>query len=460
MKKRTRNILIAGGVLTAIFAGILLYGAYSLYSFFSQITTAREIPDDLKEARITKGAGFLTKTEFFSVEQKGLLKTISDSSTIKDEKERQKTVSSSVGKGLFNFADIKIVNEELIAVSQSSGYVFDKNGNLKREIFFEPLKEKLKIGWYEQDTYQSRMDNIQIVELEKNKLGFLSFGGLQGVRIFDENGNEIWNYGKEKMDLGIILEDEKERDARFERSTHVLQAAVGDLDGDGIAEYIVAKQNDGMRVFDRNGNEKWFQADKFPNEKLYVTDINGDNKNEIVAIGSDAKIRDGSGNVTRQIKGSSEIAAFLISDDKDKKVTEKALTFCRIKSNRINCDDENRQTILQSDAPLSDVKSKESRKIDVPGHPEMSFTDETESVSYPKAVWVNLRKDEPKYLAVVAAFIGLPRANFYLYDEKGNLVYHELLPEDAETVAVIPAANERQEIIIGGKNTIWRYALN
>lgn len=37
------------------------------------------------------------------------------------------------------------------------------------------------------------------------------------------------------------------------------------------------------------------------------------------------------------------------------------------------------------------------------------------------------------------------------------LVCHELLPEDAETIAAIPAANANEEIVIGGKNTIWKF---
>jgi hypothetical protein len=48
----------------------------------------------------------------------------------------------------------------------------------------------------------------------------------------------------------------------------------------------------------------------------------------------------------------------------------------------------------------------------------------------------------------------------YVYDEKETLVYHELLPEDAETIAIKPTANSTEEILIGGKNTIWKFAAN
>jgi hypothetical protein len=79
-------------------------------------------------------------------------------------------------------------------------------------------------------------------------------------------------------------------------------------------------------------------------------------------------------------------------------------------------------------------------------------------IGYPKAILVALRKGEPKYLAVVGSFIGIPRANLYVYDGKGGLVYHELLPEDVETIASMPAGDGVEHILIGGKDTIWKYA--
>jgi len=90
----------------------------------------------------------------------------------------------------------------------------------------------------------------------------------------------------------------------------------------------------------------------------------------------------------------------------------------------------------------------------------MSFTDDSESVGSPRAVWVKLRKDKPKYLAVLASFIGIPRSNLYIFEPNGTLVYHELLGEDAETIAMMPSTDGKEQLLVGGKESIWRYSGN
>lgn len=68
-----------------------------------------------------------------------------------------------------------------------------------------------------------------------------------------------------------------------------------------------------------------------------------------------------------------------------------------------------------------------------------------------------MKRDKPEYLAIVAVFIGIPRANLYIYEPNGTLVYHELLPEKAETIAVLPGENGLEQLLVGGKDTIWKY---
>ena len=38
--------------------------------------------------------------------------------------------------------------------------------------------------------------------------------------------------------------------------------------------------------------------------------------------------------------------------------------------------------------------------------------------------------------------------------EKRNLVYHELLNEDAETLAVLPSVDGREQLLVGGKDSV------
>jgi hypothetical protein len=88
------------------------------------------------------------------------------------------------------------------------------------------------------------------------------------------------------------------------------------------------------------------------------------------------------------------------------------------------------------------------------------MTFDTEDVFRAKGVWAELEKDRPKYLAVVANFAGIDRSLFYLYDAQGRLMYQEILHEECDAVAILPPANSsgRNQILVSGEKTIWRYA--
>lgn len=453
MKKGTRNILIGTGIVAVLIAGVLVYGVYSIFTSIGRYMIPRDIPAELKDARVTIGEGQLTRSEFFKISKSSIVKIISDGSSIKDEKERQKMLQSQSAIGIYNFADIQMVGDEIIAAGEFGGYVFDLGGNLKRQIFFEPQALKIKIGPYEQESYENSVDNLRIVRLDKDGYGFLSFGLRQGAIVFDKNGDKIWSAGEEIADLSKLVKDEKQRQADYDTGTYVLDAAVGDLDNDGVAEYVVARKNDGIRAYDRSGTEKWFKAAEFPSGRLEIFDLEGDGKNELIEFGEN--IRDGNGDVVRPIKKRGD-DVILARDDRTGKPQ---LQFLAIDDGKLICTGENGEVLLNGDAPLSEIKNP-AKKLDVPGHPELSDIDDNESVSSPRGVWVKLRKDQPRYLAIVACFIGLPRSNLYIYDHDGKLVYHELLDEDAETLTALPTANGNESLLVGGKETIWNYALN
>ncbi|PYS98162.1 MAG: hypothetical protein DMF63_17235 [Acidobacteria bacterium] len=447
MTKGTRNLLIIGGILISITIGLAGLGIYKVYSFFTTMGLNREVPAELKDARITTGAGFLTRTEFFKLDKPGLLKTIGESSKHADEKERQKVLSAQTARSIYNFSDLQLIGDSIIAVGEFGGFVFDLDGNLKSQILFDPSTEIVKVGPFEKATYQPSLDNLRIVRLDRDHFGFLSFGSTQGLRIFDDKGTEIWRVGKEILDVGELLNDS---DKNYEKSRHVLEATVGDLDNDGISEYVVATKNEGIRAYDRSGKELWLQPDEFASHKLEVLDIDHDGKNELLEIGK--AVRDGNGKIIRDSKIDGD-AIVLADDGKESKIQ-----FADIFDGKLTLSSEDGEKLFASDAPLSEIK-KEPKRVDVPGT-GVSYTDDADSVAYPKAALVQLHEGKPKYLAVIASFIGLPRANFYVYDADGVLVYHELLPEDAETIAVLPNSAGKDTILIGGKDTIWKYAAN
>lgn len=456
---RKAKIFIGIGLAVAvIILAVVGYGAWSLYSFFSQISslTKVEIPAALQEAKVFTGGEFLTKSEVFKLKKLSYSEIISQSLKIPDEKARQQFISSETSKGIFKFQDLKICRDEVIAAGKFGGYVFDRSGELKREIYFEPSERTIQIGWYQQKEHKADLDNLRIVELDnRGRCGFLSHGYQEGVTVYDLKGKRVWNYGEETVaDLGKML---SEKDEDSDKKIYVTEASVGDLDGDGLAEIIVSRRNDGIRVFDQNKNEIWFQPDEFPTADFRFIDTDGDGLDELIEFqGMNSTVRDkATGNIIKKIEIDGWQKDFLLSENSKKK---QVVQLFHIDENKFFLSDLNNKTLLETEAPLSEVKLDNTKKVDIPGYPEMSYTADSESVAYPKSVWVSLQKDKPKYLAVVASFTSLPRSNFYVYDEKGTLVYHELLPEDAETIAVIPAANAAEEILIGGKDTIWRYA--
>ena len=451
MTPRARNLLIFFGIIAAVGIAVVGYSGYRIYSIFANFGLDIELPEELKEARITRGAGLLRRTEFFKMEKTCLPTTIGESAAGADNKEQDRISKGQIARTVYNFTDIRLIGSEVIAAGEFGAFVLDLNGNLKREIFFEPLIDKIKAGQHEETTYRSNLGTLRIARLEPARIGFLSFDAIQGVRVLDENGDQIWSHAKEDIDLSGLFTNSETRDADNEKSTHVLEAAIGDIDGDGVSEYVVARNNDGIRAYDRSGNERWFQPDKLPSARLQVVDLNGDGKGEVVEIGK--RVRDSSGNTLREMKGS-DTAAFVITTGSDGKGQ---VQFAAISAGELAFSGEDGSNMFKVPAPLSSVKIPRGG-VESLGD---SSVDDSASVAYPQAALVTLRKDEPKYLAVVVAFMmGLPRANLYVYDMTGELVYHELLPEEAETIAVLPVGDGTDHILVGGKDTIWRYTVN
>ena len=442
MKKRTRNILIILAVILLSILGVVGYGIYSIYSLFA----GREVPDEIKVARVLKGEGIFVKSEFFKLKKSSFLETAKEGQKIKDEKEREKLIDSEVAKGIYNFSDLMAYRGEVIAVGEFGGFVLDAHGDVKQRILFEPVKFDISIGPFNKTSYRSDLDNLKIIHLTPDRIGFLSEGSIQGVRIFDENGNQIWNFG-------AIDPFEKNDQNSEESEKSVLGAAVGDLNNDGTSEYIVAMENDGIRAFDNSGKLIWFYPEEFPYREITVTDLDGDGRNEVVQIGE--KVLDGqTGKLLYELNARSGDCS-VFAPGEDGKVN---IRYIDITEGKLFYSDENGETLFETEAPLSAIKKNSQRK-DIPGNATVVDLNEVdENAHCRKAILVKVTTNEPEYLAVVASYIGLPRSNLYIFDPKGILVFHELLPEEAETIGVMPSENGLDDIVVGGKDTIWRYS--
>lgn len=67
-----------------------------------------------------------------------------------------------------------------------------------------------------------------------------------------------------------------------------------------------------------------------------------------------------------------------------------------------------------------------------------------------------IKNADTAFFAAIGSFL-FDRSLLYVYDSKGALVYHELLGEEAETIAVRPGRDGTEELLVGGKRTIWRF---
>ncbi|HKP70508.1 MAG TPA: hypothetical protein VJV05_14570, partial [Pyrinomonadaceae bacterium] len=202
MKSSTKYILGGVGLIFVAIICILAYGAYSIYTTLTNFGVAREVPDAIKEARVTVGGEFLHRSEMFKLEHPGWLSTILEGAKISDEKERERIMNSKTAASIFNFADIEVVGSEIVAAGEFGGYIFDLQGNLKKHVTFEPAKKSVKIGPIERDIWSSGLRNLTIARLDTERIGFFSADIGDGMRVFDSNGNEIWASGSDRLDLG------------------------------------------------------------------------------------------------------------------------------------------------------------------------------------------------------------------------------------------------------------------
>ena len=132
---------------------------------------------------------------------------------------------------------------------------------------------------------------------------------------------------------------------------------------------------------------------------MAIVDVNGDGQAEIVeASGSDIIIRDAGGKVSSKAKMPDYLGYLSLCSRPDGQGAPQNLT---VKENRLALIDLDGKNLSKFDAPLSNIKLNKPREMRVPGMDEPLVFD-TEEVYRAKGVWVKLKKDEDKFLAVIA----------------------------------------------------------
>jgi hypothetical protein len=219
--------------------------------------------------------------------------------------------------------------------------------------------------------------------------------------------------------------------------------AAGDLDGDGIAEFVALWN--GVEVLDRYGTLKWRQGVTFGHQ-VEVVDTDGDGKNEIALATGDLVLRDSRGIVTGKVKLPAYVAHFDICP-----LPESARAgILAVEDGYVWLVGFDGKVAAKYSAPLSKFESGSRRG------PILESTEE--SVYKAKGTLVKLDGDQRQYLVVVTEFAALDRSVLYVYTTSGQLVYQEVLPECCTSVAALPAGNAGpQGFLIGGDHSVWMY---
>lgn len=414
----TRKILL---IIGSICAAVILAGAISFWLLYKFVTRpiagyeAPQIPAKLKDPRVVVGQGFLSRSVFVET---GLTKPV---------------------KEIGGFSDVKVgefdahPGLDVVVAGTEGAYVFDRGGvRQSYTLFHFPIIAE-KLGPFSSPNIDDVMGQRQVVDLEGDGIcEYIARGSIDGAAVFDHAGALLWTYGK--------FTKEK---------TSIDDLTVGDLNGDGVAEFVVSWN--GIEVYDKSGKQRAQVVEEYGASPIEVVDTDGDGKNEIVSVSTDVKIRNAAGEIISEVPAPGYIGHFAITTPPGKKEP----VMLTVYDSKLLLIDFNGDIVANFDAPLSEFADT-AHKL-----PDGNFYSGT-SVFRSRGVWIKLANDQPEYLAVINEFAAIDRAVLAVYTPTGQLVYQEVMPEGCTSIAVLPPADAAgvAELLIAGEQTVWRYRIN
>jgi len=263
-----------------------------------------------------------------------------------------------------------------------------------------------------------RFSEIQFVHLDKKRgWGYLDRGGhgWQNAALLGPDGRTLWTYG--------------------ENPDAVDDMAAGDLDGDGVVDFVVGfNGGSGIRRLDVAGKKRWQQPDGNV-WHVEIVDANGDGKPEIVHTNArgEITIRDPDGKVLRKFKTGIYCSQFSLCHWPSPQSAPKLAT-------------ERNGTLA-----LLDLLGGIAARYPIPA---------PKSPDGVRAAAVRLKKGEPPYLA--ALMIGRDwrgeASILYLFNARREAVYREDLAGRCAALKLLPAAEPGlDEFLVGGPNVVWKY---
>jgi hypothetical protein len=274
-----KRLIIGISSALVVFIVLVVIVGWLFYSRFIQpfFVYRSETPTELREPRIVTGDDFLPRTQFLIL---------------------PKSAFAARGKSIGSISDI-VINKpdqnstiEIIIAGDYGALIVDQTGTNRAQVQYQFETHKEKIGIFSTTTTNTSLGDMKIIDIEGDRVfEYLARGSIDGAAVFDNQGKRLWGYGK--------FTKEK---------TSIDDMAAGDLDGDGIDEFVVAWN--GIELFDRYGAMKWRQEMKFGASQIEIVDTDGDGDNEIVYSKGDIIIQDKKGLIVRQVKMPTYIAKF------------------------------------------------------------------------------------------------------------------------------------------------------
>jgi len=371
-----RQILRAVFVTIAVGIGVLVVGGFLVYQFL--IKPIFITPEDLNTPRVVVDSDLLSKKIFVEDLRLGMVTDI--------------VLEELDGRG----------GREIGIAGRKGALFLSTTGKVKSSVMFS-----------------STTSHVDIIDVEGDGVcEFINRGGYRGdtrdASLLDHNGKTLWTYGG---------------------SPAINNMCAGDIDGDGIAEFVAGfNGGGGVHLVDEKGERRWRQPDGNV-WHVELVDTNGDGNIEIVHtnVGGRINVRDKDGNIISRASSDSHFTDFSICKWPSKDDREYVL---HCEKNKIGLYDFDGEAVAGFDAP------------------------NCSRYGHARGVLVKTERGEPEYLAVLAEFRHWKRALLYLYDSAGELVYQEILPDACASIAVIPLkGSETDTILVGGEGKVWEYGV-
>lgn len=356
--------------------GMLLCGGLFVAGFWfvtRELVAGGEMPAELETEGVVEGAGLLEKTSLVDDDRLGLVTDL-------------RQIRSS---------------EAVFGVAGTDGALFlDARGTPVSSV-----------------AYSETASQVRLVDVEGDgQWEFHDRGGVgwEDTALMDHAGKRLWAYGE---------------------FPGVNDAASGDLDQDGILDFVVAMNgNSGVRRLDRSGKSLWSKSDSIV-WHVELVDVDGDGKAEIVhssGLGG-ITIRDQQGNVLREQETEPYCSEFSLCRWPDREGETHLLVA-----------DEGQIWVL-------DFNGKAVAKFDVPESMD------AESVV---GTTVRLHEGRPEYFAAVVDLDTWETSVLYVFDKGRRIRFKEVIRDKCTAILAVPReGSAADDFLVGGTGSVWKYTV-